>query len=191
MTVIAEPLTIGGLDVGALLELARRTDPAAVLSIYFDARPDRVHAGSIEIKNRLRELERRLACDDSPDRARAVHDGAARLAPEIGRLGELNPLWELNAGVFEPPHGRTRLIGSRPAKRRATRPASSATAASAINPQGSSSVSPRPRPRLPANADGSASWSTTYVPTGHRPPTRPGLGDRNVTREHFGPSFVT
>ena len=64
-TAIAEVLRTDNLDVDTLLELSRRTDPGGVLSIYMDARPGALRAASIDIKNRLAELERSLRATDS------------------------------------------------------------------------------------------------------------------------------
>ena len=86
-TVIAESLSADSLDLETLLELSRRSDPVGVLSVYLDARPgESAQAATIDLKNRLAELERRLANDEPPELARAVHDAIARLAGEIGRL---------------------------------------------------------------------------------------------------------
>jgi len=83
-TAIAESFTTDNLDLDTLLELSRRTDPIGVLSVYLDARPGAVRASTIDIKNRLAELERRLAADDSPAWARAARH--PRLETEIERL---------------------------------------------------------------------------------------------------------
>ena len=86
-TVIAESLSADSLDLETLLELSCRSDPVGVLSVYLDARPgESAQAATIDLKNRLAELERRLANDEPPELARAVHDAIARLAGEIGRL---------------------------------------------------------------------------------------------------------
>ncbi|MFL5859906.1 MAG: hypothetical protein ACJ780_03880 [Solirubrobacteraceae bacterium] len=86
-TVIAESLTADSLDLDTLLELSRRNDPVGVLSIYLDARPgEGAQATTIDLKNRLGQLERRLESDGPPERARAVHEAIARLADEINRL---------------------------------------------------------------------------------------------------------
>jgi hypothetical protein len=87
-TPIAESLSTGILDLETLLELSRRTDPIGVLSVYLDARPGGVPAASLDIKNRLAELERRLVGDESPERAHAVKEAITRLAGELERLTE-------------------------------------------------------------------------------------------------------
>lgn len=83
-TAIAESFTTDNLDLDTLLELSRRTDADGVLSVYLDARPGAVRASTIDIKNRLAELERRLAADDSPAWARTARH--PRLETEIARL---------------------------------------------------------------------------------------------------------
>jgi hypothetical protein len=85
-TAIAETLSTSGLDVETVLDLSRRVDPVGVLSVYVDARPGRIRASSIEIKNRLAELKRAVAAEGPPARTRAVHDGIERLVVEIERL---------------------------------------------------------------------------------------------------------
>ena len=86
-TVIAESLTADSLNLEALLELSRRSDPVGVLSVYLDSRPgESAQAATIDLKNRFAELERRLESEGPPEQARAVHDAAARLADEIDRL---------------------------------------------------------------------------------------------------------
>lgn len=86
MPASAESFSTDSLDLETLVELSQRTDPVGVLSIYLDARPGALRVSSIDIKNRLAELERRLAGADSPERARAVGQGIARLQDEIERL---------------------------------------------------------------------------------------------------------
>jgi hypothetical protein len=87
-TAIAESLSTETLDLETLLELSRRTDPVGVLSVYLDARPGRLQAASIDIKNRLAELARWVAAEESPERAAAVNDAIDRLAGELERLTE-------------------------------------------------------------------------------------------------------
>jgi hypothetical protein len=84
---IAESLSTDSLDLETLLELSRRADPVGVLSIYLDARPgDHLRTASVDMKNRLSELERRIASQGSPERTRAVRAAIARLGAEIERL---------------------------------------------------------------------------------------------------------
>lgn len=78
------------LNAPALLGLLQRRTPLGVLSIYVDAQPDaatsRSRGSTIDIKNRLAELERRICGEGTPERARAVRRTLERLAPEIERL---------------------------------------------------------------------------------------------------------
>lgn len=83
---IAESFSVDSLDVETLLELSRLTDPIGVLSVYVDARPGALRTASIDIKNRLAELERRIAGDGSQERSQAVRERIARLDAEIDRL---------------------------------------------------------------------------------------------------------
>lgn len=84
-----DPTTAELFDPDALLALSRRSDPVGVLSIYVDAAPGRdpgPEGAAIDIKNRLAELQRRVASEGPPERARAVAEGVERLGPEIERL---------------------------------------------------------------------------------------------------------
>ena len=84
---ITESLNTASLDQETLLELTRQTDPVGVLSIYVDARPGaNPRAESIDIKNRLAELERRVASEGPPERAQTIHEGITRVAAEIKPL---------------------------------------------------------------------------------------------------------
>ena len=83
---IARPLSVDRPDVETLLELSRLTDPVAVLSVYVDARPGTLRTASIDIENRITELERRIVGDGSQERSRAIREGIARLEAEIDRL---------------------------------------------------------------------------------------------------------
>jgi hypothetical protein len=85
---VAESFTTDALDLETLVELSQRTDPVGVLSIYLDARPGALRTSSIDVKNRLAELARRLAADAAPERARAVREATARFQEEIERLGD-------------------------------------------------------------------------------------------------------
>lgn len=79
--------TIDELDDKALLDLSRRTDALGVLSVYVNADPtgDR-NATAIDLKNRYRELQRRVTEQGSADRRRAVVAALVRLGPELERL---------------------------------------------------------------------------------------------------------
>jgi hypothetical protein len=79
--------TIDQLDAKALLELSRRTDALGVLSVYAHADPTgSPDATAIDIKNRYRELRRRIMEDTPGDRSRAVTTALERLGPEVERL---------------------------------------------------------------------------------------------------------
>jgi hypothetical protein len=76
-------------DPETLATLLRPSASAAVLSIYVeaDSRSDPgLRAASIDIRNRLSELERNVAAEGPPERARALGDALGRLRPEIERL---------------------------------------------------------------------------------------------------------
>ncbi len=82
-------LTAATLTTDALLELSRRTDPVGVVSIYVDADPGEdpaLRGAGIDIDNRLDELQRRVAGEGPPERARAVEEGLRRVRPEIDAL---------------------------------------------------------------------------------------------------------
>src|SRR5919197_981307 len=63
-------LTARDLDDDLLLELLRLDDPLGVVSVYLDA--DSPRGGAMGAKNRLAELDRRLAANGTPELADAV-----------------------------------------------------------------------------------------------------------------------
>jgi riboflavin biosynthesis pyrimidine reductase len=72
-----------------LVDLARRTAPHGVLSVYVHADTGAdpgLQGAAIDLKNRLSELERNVAAEGPRERAEAVRDGIRRLAGEIERL---------------------------------------------------------------------------------------------------------
>ncbi|MGC5053249.1 VLRF1 family aeRF1-type release factor [Micromonospora sp. DT48] len=79
--------SIHELDDKALLDLARRTDTLGVLSVYVNADPaaDR-NATMIDLKNRYRELQRRIAEEGPAERRREMTAALDRLASEVERL---------------------------------------------------------------------------------------------------------
>ena len=81
---VQRELTAADLDDDLLLELVRARDPLGVLSIYVDAHSPR--AGAIEVKNRLADLERRLAFNGSVELADAVPRLIRRITPALERL---------------------------------------------------------------------------------------------------------
>jgi hypothetical protein len=83
---VRRELTAADLDDDLLLELVRTRDPLGVLSIYVDAQNPR--AGAIEVKNRLADLERRLASNGSVELADAVPRLIRRITPILERLVE-------------------------------------------------------------------------------------------------------
>ena len=84
---ITESYSATSLDFKTLLELARRTDPVGVLSIYLNARPGAgLRAASIDVKNRLAELQQRILSGPSVAKGRSVQEGLGRLAGEIESL---------------------------------------------------------------------------------------------------------
>jgi pyruvate/2-oxoglutarate dehydrogenase complex dihydrolipoamide acyltransferase (E2) component len=76
------------LDLGRVRELASRSAPHGFLSIYVDAstRGKGIRDASIELKNRLGELERNLAADGPPERLRALREALADLGSELAWL---------------------------------------------------------------------------------------------------------
>lgn len=78
--------TIDELDDAAVLELSRRTDALGVLSVYVNADPVSREATAIDIKNRYRELQRRVKDDQPAGWSRDVVAALERLGPEVERL---------------------------------------------------------------------------------------------------------
>lgn len=75
------------LDDKALLELSGRTDAAGVLSVYVNDDPARdPNATAIDLKNRFRELRRRIAEEGPAERGREIAAALDRLAPELEQL---------------------------------------------------------------------------------------------------------
>src|SRR5690606_21692775 len=69
------------LDADSLRDLSRRTDKIGVLSVYVDAdpKPDPNLSGvATDLKNRFRELQRRMA-EDSSERGRDVTAALVRV----------------------------------------------------------------------------------------------------------------
>jgi hypothetical protein len=82
--VLERELSVSSLDNELLLDLLEMTDDAGVLSIYVDAGNDR--AAAIDVRNRLAELERRIAGNGSPLVADALTRSLTRLEPVLERL---------------------------------------------------------------------------------------------------------
>jgi hypothetical protein len=77
-------LSVSGLDNDVLVDLLHQTDPAGVLSIYVRAGNDR--GSTIDIRNRLGDLERQLANDGAPLVADALTRTLRQLDPLLDRL---------------------------------------------------------------------------------------------------------
>lgn len=80
---------IGRLDADGLWDLSQRTDPLGVLSVYVNADPRQdpsLHAVAIDLRNRFRELQRRLAEDVGSDQSREMTAALKRLWPRIESL---------------------------------------------------------------------------------------------------------
>jgi Bacterial archaeo-eukaryotic release factor family 10 len=79
--------TIEHLDDEALLDLSRRTTALGVLSVYVNADPvGSWDARAIDVKNRYRELQRRVREDGPAGRSREVVAALERLGPEVEHL---------------------------------------------------------------------------------------------------------
>ena len=89
---VARELRMTDLDDDVLLDLARRTDPLGVLTIYMDVPVSARAAGSrsvgIELKNRLSEIEHRISTEGGRDLTDALHDTLDRIAPVVERLAD-------------------------------------------------------------------------------------------------------
>jgi hypothetical protein len=82
-------ITIERFDEDALLELARRTDELGVVSVYAHADPGQdpgLEGVGIDLKNRYRELERRMSEDGAGERGREVSTALERLRPQLEAL---------------------------------------------------------------------------------------------------------
>jgi hypothetical protein len=107
-------LTTGELfDPDALLALARRTAPHGVLSIYVHADSGAdpgLQRATIDIKNRVSELQRNIGADGPPDRAQALRDAIERFAGDIERLTSQQKPGRGRA-LFAPLDGEGEVIG--------------------------------------------------------------------------------
>lgn len=77
------------LDEDDLRDLSGRTDPLGVLSVYVNADPRQdpnLQAAGIDLKNRFRELKRRIADDAGADQSRQVAAALDRLWPQMESL---------------------------------------------------------------------------------------------------------
>jgi hypothetical protein len=83
-SVLERELPVSSLGDELLLDLLQLTDAAGVLSIYVDAGSGRTAA--IDTRDRLAELERRIAANGSPLVADALTEALVRLEPTLERL---------------------------------------------------------------------------------------------------------
>lgn len=75
------------LDDQALLDLSGRADAVGVLSVYVNGDPtESPGATAIDLKNRYRELQRRIAEEGRQEASRDVGAALERLAPEVEAL---------------------------------------------------------------------------------------------------------
>jgi hypothetical protein len=82
-------VAIERLDEDDLRDLSQRTDKLGVLSVYVNADPGQdpnLRAAAIDLKNRFRELQRRVAADAGSDQSRDVAAALERLWPQIESL---------------------------------------------------------------------------------------------------------
>lgn len=80
-------VTLDHLDARSLLELSRRTDPCGVLTVYFDADPTdppNLEGAAIDLRNRLRDLQRQV--DESRVPRRTLAMALERLQPTLNEL---------------------------------------------------------------------------------------------------------
>src|SRR5574337_475660 len=82
-------VAIERLDEDGLADLSRRTDKLGVLSVYINADPvqdPNLQAVAIDLRNRFRELQRRVAEDAGFDQSRDVVGALQLLWPQIESL---------------------------------------------------------------------------------------------------------
>ena len=82
-------VAIERLDDDGLLDLSQRTDRLGVLSVYVNADPRQdpnLQAAAIDLKNRFRELQRRVAEDAGSDQSRDAAAALKRLWPQVQSL---------------------------------------------------------------------------------------------------------
>ncbi len=84
-------VAIEELNQEGLRELTRRTDSLGVVSVYVDA--DRsldpnLQAAAIDLRNRFRELQRRVTEDPGSDQSRGVAGALERLWPQVEALAD-------------------------------------------------------------------------------------------------------
>ncbi|MEO6795211.1 MAG: hypothetical protein ABI253_05520 [Mycobacterium sp.] len=82
-------VAIERLDEGGLRKLVERTDKLGVVSVYVNADPrqdQNLQAAAIDLKNRFRELQRRVAGDAGSEHSRAMTAALERLWPQLERM---------------------------------------------------------------------------------------------------------
>lgn len=80
---------IGRLDEGGLRELAERIDSLGVLSVYVNAdfkQDPNLQAAALDLKNRFRELQRRVVVEPGSGRSRDMAAALERLWPQVESL---------------------------------------------------------------------------------------------------------
>lgn len=85
------------------MTLLGRSEPAGVVSIFVDAGPD-VRGAAIDIRNRLSDLERRVALEAPTERSGALSATLRRIAPNVARLLDPRALGRGRA-LFAPVRG--------------------------------------------------------------------------------------
>lgn len=88
-TGIGNVVAIERLDENGLWDLSQRTDKLGVLSVYVNADPGHdpgLQAAAIDLNNRFRELQRRVAEDDGSGQSRSLVAALEGLRPEIESL---------------------------------------------------------------------------------------------------------
>lgn len=80
-------VTLHDFDADAVANLAQRTDSLGVLSLYVNADPQHIQGTAIDLKNRFRELQQRLA-EDRPDDSRELSDALDRVWPRLEELAK-------------------------------------------------------------------------------------------------------
>jgi hypothetical protein len=82
---------VEGLDEDGLWNLSQRTDNLGVLSVYVNADPTQspnMQGVAIDLKNRFRELQRRIVEDGGSHQARDISAALERLFPQVENLAD-------------------------------------------------------------------------------------------------------
>jgi hypothetical protein len=105
-----QELTARDLETSGLHALLSDADPIGVVSIFVDGTADG-RATAIDIQNRLAQLERAVTDDGPPERAAALSEAFARVAPGLERLHDLSARGRGRA-LFTPLSGSTPTLFS-------------------------------------------------------------------------------